>query len=61
MGSSSGNGGPSGSSSYEAHPGQAPPPALPSLARSLQALSTPRPPDNVAPGLLEQLPPEGNF
>lgn len=57
-GSSSGNGGPPGNSSYEERAGQAPPPPPPSLARSLQALSTPRPPDNLAPGLLEQLPPE---
>ncbi|XP_075981511.1 modifier of rpr and grim, ubiquitously expressed [Anticarsia gemmatalis] len=38
--------------------GLGPPPLLPSLARSLQALSTPRPPDNLAPGLVEQLPSE---
>ncbi|CAH0401315.1 unnamed protein product [Chilo suppressalis] len=38
--------------------GQAPPPQPPSLALSLQALSTPRPPDNLAPGLVEQLPSE---
>ncbi|XP_026763189.2 uncharacterized protein LOC113521740 [Galleria mellonella] len=38
--------------------GQGPPPQPPSLARSLQALSTPRPPDNLAPGLVEQLPSE---
>ncbi|CAG5048859.1 unnamed protein product [Parnassius apollo] len=38
--------------------GQGPPPQPPSLARSLQALSTPRPPDNLAPGLVEHLPSE---
>lgn len=32
-----------------------------SLARSLAALSTPRLPDNLAPGLVEQLPSEGKF
>lgn len=40
--------------------GQGPPPQPPSLARSLQALSTPRLPDNLAPGLVEHLPSEGN-
>ncbi|XP_023954417.1 uncharacterized protein LOC112058006 [Bicyclus anynana] len=38
--------------------GQGPPPQPPSLARSLQALSSPRLPDNLAPGLVEQLPSE---
>ncbi|KAG6456527.1 hypothetical protein O3G_MSEX009782 [Manduca sexta] len=38
--------------------GQGHPPPPPSLARSLQALSTPRPPENLAPGLVEQLPSE---
>ncbi|KAJ2948640.1 hypothetical protein O0L34_g7895 [Tuta absoluta] len=38
--------------------GFGPPPQPPSLARSLQALSTPRPPDNLAPGLVEHLPSE---
>ncbi|XP_013162577.1 PREDICTED: uncharacterized protein LOC106114047 [Papilio xuthus] len=37
---------------------RAPPPQPPSLARSLQALSTPRLPDNLAPGLVEHLPSE---
>lgn len=41
--------------------GLAAPPAPPCLARSLQALCTPRPPDNLAPGLVEQLPSEGIF
>lgn len=39
--------------------GLGPPPHPPCLARSLQALSTPRPPDNLAAGLVEQLPSEG--
>ncbi|KAJ0174204.1 hypothetical protein K1T71_010350 [Dendrolimus kikuchii] len=38
--------------------GHCPPMPTPDLARSLQALSTPRPPDNLAPGLVEQLPSE---
>lgn len=44
--------------SIEEHAGLGPPSPSPSLARSLQALSTPRPPDNLAPGLVEQLPSE---
>lgn len=40
--------------------GRCPPMPTPNLARSLQALSTPRPPDNLAPGLVEQLPSEGS-
>lgn len=39
--------------------GQATPPQPPNLALSLHALSTPRPPENLAPGLVEQLPSEG--
>ncbi|GBP22701.1 Ubiquitin-conjugating enzyme E2 4 [Eumeta japonica] len=39
-------------------PVRPPPPPPPSLARNLQALSIPRPPDNLAPGLVEQLPAE---
>ena len=39
--------------------GLGPPPHPPCLARSLQALSTPRPPDNLAAGIVEQLPSEG--
>ncbi|XP_068620303.1 uncharacterized protein morgue [Battus philenor] len=35
-----------------------PPSQPPSVARSLQALSTPMPPDNLAPGLVEHLPSE---
>ncbi|XP_060805773.1 uncharacterized protein LOC106132759 [Amyelois transitella] len=43
----------------EYRPGhQGPPPPHPSLMRSLQALSTPRPPDNLAPGVVEDLPSE---
>ncbi|CAG9123768.1 unnamed protein product [Plutella xylostella] len=38
--------------------GQGPPMPAPNLARSLQALSTPRMPDNLEPGLVEQLPSE---
>ncbi|XP_050352538.1 uncharacterized protein LOC126774925 [Nymphalis io] len=38
--------------------GQGHPPQPPSLSRSLQALSTPRLPDNLAPGLVEHLPSE---
>ncbi|XP_072942556.1 uncharacterized protein morgue [Epargyreus clarus] len=38
--------------------GLGPPPQPPSLARSLQLLSTPRLPDNLAPGLVEHLPSE---
>ncbi|XP_028025317.1 uncharacterized protein LOC114239356 [Bombyx mandarina] len=53
--------GASSSSSMSDRAGQAPPPPpppIPSLARSLHALSTPRPPDNLAPGLVEHLPSE---
>ncbi|XP_059054898.1 uncharacterized protein LOC131848951 [Achroia grisella] len=60
---SSGSASGSGSTRHIAHvgesrAGQGPPPQPPSLARSLQALSTPWPPDNLAPGLVEQLPSE---
>ncbi|CAB3257075.1 unnamed protein product [Arctia plantaginis] len=44
--------------SAEERAGLGPPPPPPNLACSLQALSTPRPPDNLAPGLVEQLPSE---
>lgn len=39
-------------------PAPRPPPCL---VHSLQALTTPRPPDNVAPELIAQLPTEGEY
>lgn len=41
--------------------GLAPPAPGPSLARSLHALSTPRPLDNLTPDLVEKLPSEGIY
>lgn len=58
-GSSSTDDGPKPGHSLDRHVGQGPPIPTPSLARSLQALSTPRLSDNLEPGQVEQLPSEG--